>query len=82
MMYSKTSAKYLIYIIKFLIYTSLPHCKTHDIEGNVVANESTANNTSHVYTFALSNSFMRLETNESWDMNKPREVIFEFRYVS
>ena len=80
----KLSDKYLINIIKILIYTSLPYCQTLEVGDNYVnSNELTAkneSNTSQMYTFANSNSFMRLETNESWNILKPREVIFEFRY--
>jgi hypothetical protein len=80
MMNPKLSEKYLIFIIKIIIYTSLPRCHCRDVKGSFgVINESTANTTSHIYTFAEPNSFLRLETNETWNILKPREVIFEFR---
>ncbi len=80
MMNRKLSEKYLIFIIKIIIYTSLPCCQSNDVKGSYgLPNESAANTTSHIYTFAETNSFLRLQTNHTWNILKPREVIFEFR---
>ncbi|XP_054154216.1 axotactin-like [Oppia nitens] len=46
------------------------------VKPNVV---NTNNTTDQTYTFAKSNSFIRINTSQSWHLFKAREVVFHFR---
>lgn len=70
--------EYLIFLIiltNIILY--LPSCYPSD--SSLISRK--LNSTKYIYTFASSDSFIQLETDELFNIAKPREVNFVFRWV-